>query len=295
MDALIPPGTSAELLYTGAAWTEGPAWLPRTGRLRFSDIPNNRILDWDQASGETTVAHAEAEFANGRTLDQQGRIVQCSHGRRAIEREGADGGTEILVDRWEGGRFNSPNDVAVAADGSIWFTDPPYGLHPSGREGRPGPQDYEGCYVFRFDPGTGVASPVVTSMTHPNGIAFSPDGGTLYVSDTGFYGPHPEAKHILAFDVDGGHAAAGRVFATVPHGASDGFAIDREGRLWSSAGDGVYVYAPDGGLLGHVPIPETVSNVCFGGDDGSDLFITASSSLYRLRTLTTAPHPPTGL
>jgi len=270
-----------ERLSDGTAWSEGPVWLAETRSVRWSDIPNNRILEWDSISGETGVFRDDAEFTNGRTLDTQGLVVQCSHGRRAIERETPEG-PETVVDRWAGGRFNSPNDLVVASDGSIWFTDPPYGLHPSGHEGRPGEQEYDGCYVFRWDPTTNEAIPVVTDMVHPNGLAFSPDESVLYVSDTGFYGDHPEAKHILRFDLDGTHRPGpSAVFAVVPHGAADGFTVDEAGRVWTSAGDGVYVYAPSGELLAHIPVPETVSNVCFG--EGV-LYITAASGLYRVRT-----------
>ncbi|GAA2934907.1 SMP-30/gluconolactonase/LRE family protein [Microbacterium luteolum] len=286
--ALIASGAELERLADGAVWSEGPVWLPETRRLRWSDIPNDRILEWDARTGEVSTFRQPAEYTNGRALDHEGRVVQCSHGRRAIEREGAEG-PEMIVDRWSGGRFNSPNDLAVASDGAIWFTDPPYGIDPSGREGHPGTSEYDACYVFRWDPVTGEAVPVVTSMVHPNGIAFSPGGTRLYVADTGFYADRPEAQQILVFEVDGATVVGpGTEFAKPPVGASDGFAVDREGRLWSSAGDGIYVYAPDGELLQHIPVPETVSNCTFGGDDGHDLFITASTSLYRIRTTTTA-------
>lgn len=269
-----------ERLASGTEWSEGPVWLSATRSLRWSDIPNNRILEWNEATGAVSVFRDAAEFTNGRALERDGQVVQCSHGRRAIERE-TDSGPETVAERWAGGRFNSPNDLAVASDGSIWFTDPPYGLHPSGREGRPGPQDYDGCFVFRWDPRTDEATPVITDMVHPNGIGFSPDESVLYVSDTGFYGEHPEAKYILKYELDGPAVRGpGTVFARVPVGASDGFAIDDAGRLWSSAGDGVYIYSPAGELLAHIPVGETVSNVCFGDDS---LFITAASGLYRLR------------
>ncbi|WP_307807423.1 SMP-30/gluconolactonase/LRE family protein [Naasia sp. SYSU D00948] len=286
--SLLAPGASLERLATGAEWSEGPVWLPHTKRVRWSDIPNDRILEWDEATGELSVFRTRAEFPNGRALDLEGRVVQCSHGRRAIEREAADGPL-VLTDRWEGGRYNSPNDVTVAPDGSLWFTDPPYGLHPSGREGRPGVQEYGGCFVFRWDPATREARPVITDLVHPNGIAFSPDGLRLYVSDTGFYGDRPDARHIQVYPVDGVRTGPGSYFAAPPVGASDGLTVDREGRVWTSAGDGVYVYEPDATLVGHLPVPERVSNVTFGGRNGDELFITASTSLYRIRTTTASP------
>jgi Gluconolactonase len=289
---LLASRASLERLADGTEWSEGPVWLPRLRRLRWSDIPNNRILEWDAASGDTSVFRADAEYTNGRVLDLDGRVVQCSHGRRAIEREG-DAGPEVIVDRWPDGRFNSPNDLAIASDGSIWFTDPPYGLQPDGREGHPGPQDYDGCYVFRYDPASGVVQPVVTDMVHPNGIAFSPDETVLYVSDTGSHDDRPGAGNIRRYPIAGLQVSgAGAEFARVPVGVSDGFCVDRDGRLWSSAGDGVYVFAPDGTRLLHLPVPEVVSNTCFGGDLGDELFITATTGLYRIRTTTSAATGP---
>ena len=271
-----------EKLWTGGEWLEGPVWLPDSQSVRFSDIPNNRILEFDRASGETRVYRDDVEYTNGRTLDQDGRVVQCSHGRRAVERE-VDGDVEVLVDRWEGGRFNSPNDVVVASDGAIWFTDPPYGIQASGREGHPGEEEYGGCFVFRLDATTGIATPVITDMVHPNGLAFSPDESLLYVTDTGLDG-----GHIRSYDVVTGE---GRVFATPP-GTTDGLRVDSPGRVWTSAGDAVQVYAPDGSLLLSMPVPEVASNVCFGGPRGTELYITASTSLYRVRTTVVAAGRP---
>lgn len=264
-----------ERLWTGGAWLEGPAWLAATGRLRFSDIPNNRILEFDSATGATLVYAEHAEYANGRTVDRQGRVVQCSHGRRAIERE-TDGRLETVVGSWAGGRFNAPNDVVVASDDSIWFSDPPYGLHESGAEGYPGEQEYEGCFVFRWDPATGVATPVITDMVHPNGLAFSPDESLLYVADTGFFWDADGPRHIRVYDLATGR---GRVFAE-PTGIADGFRVDAAGNLWTSSGPLVQVFAPDGTEVFSFPVPERVSNLCFAGDD---LYVTASTSLYRVR------------
>jgi len=270
-------GTTPHLLWTGAAWAEGPVWLAPTETVLFSDIPNDRVMAYDAVTGQARVHREHAEFANGRTLDRQGRVVQCSHGRRAIERED-DGVLETVVSRWSGGRFNSPNDVVVASDGAIWFTDPPYGLHESGREGHPGTQDYDGCFVFRY--ADGVAEPVITDMVHPNGLAFSPDGSLLYVADTGWFWDKGVQPQVRVYDVATG---AGRLFVT-PEGIADGFRVDSEGRLWTSSGAAIAVYSPDGHLLETVAFPERVSNLCFGGTDGHDLYVTASASLYRLRT-----------
>lgn len=291
---LLAEGAELERLYTGTIWGEGPAWIAETGRVRWSDIPNDRILEYDTTSGETTVFRDGAEYTNGRTVDREGRVVQCSHGRRAVEIEGPDGPV-TLVDRWAGGRFNSPNDLVVRSDGSIWFSDPAYGIDPSGHEGHPGEREYGGCFVFRLDPVTGEATPVITGLEAPNGIAFSPDESLLYVSDTGG-STGDDSLRIAVYDVDGDTVragdTAGRTFARTAVPASDGFRIDVDGRVWSSAGDGVEVFGTDGSTLARITVPEKAANVCFGGTDGQDLYITASTSLYRIRTATQeAPRP----
>jgi gluconolactonase len=290
VSVLFPADAVLERVATGAIWSEGPVWLPVARRLRWSDIPNDRILEYDEATGEMLVFRAPAEFPNGRTLDRQGRVVQCSHGRRAVERETADG-PEVLVRGWAGGRFNSPNDLVVARDGAIWFTDPPYGIHESGREGHPGQQEYGGCFVFRYDEAVGEAIPVVTDMVHPNGLAFSADETVLYVADTGSLQVPGAPDGIRAYDVvDGVRCQRGRDLLRVRPGVTDGFRVDVEDRIWSSSADSVQVFAPTGERLAVVPVPEKVANVCFGGDDGRTLYITASTSLYRIRTTTMDAH-----
>jgi gluconolactonase len=269
-----------EHLWTGAEWSEGPVWVPGSQTVRFSDAINNRILQFDPATGVGSVYDDAAEYSNGHTLDLDGQVLQCSQGRRGIERD-VDGAVTTIVDRWTppgsnaAVRFNSPNDIVVKSDGSIWFTDPPYGIRPGTNEGREAPQEYDGCYLFRYQDG-GV-EPVVTHLVHPNGLAFSPDESILYIADTG------TERNLLYAWQDG----ETRLFKDFEQGPCDGFRVDTEGRIWSSAGDHVVVLAPDGTELLDVPVPERVSNVCFGGPDGSDLYITASSSLYRLRTTTT--------
>jgi gluconolactonase len=275
-----------ERLVTGATWAEGAVWLPATRRVRFSDIPGNRVLEWEEGRPEPIVQQADAEFPNGRTLDLDGSVLQCSHGRRAIERE-RDGVVTTLVDRWNGVRFNSPNDLVVASDGSILFTDPPYGIIKA-EEGHPGEREYGDHYVFRFVPSTGEVRPIVLDVDEPNGLALSPDERILYVADTaeGFRADGRGDGHIRAYDVhDGWRVKYGRTLLRA-QGVTDGFRVDVEGRIWTSAGAAVEVHEPDGTLLTRVPIPETVANVCFGGDAGTDLFIAASTSLYRLRTST---------
>jgi gluconolactonase len=293
MPSLLAPNASLERLYTGTEWGEGPVWLPGIRALRWSDIPNNRILQYRADDGQTIVYRDNAEFTNGRILDLNGDVVQCSHGRRAVERD-ADGEVTVIVDRWQGKRLNSPNDVVVAADGSIWFTDPPYGIL-SDTEGRKADPEYGGCYVFRLDEQRGELTPVVTDMVHPNGLAFSPDERILYVSDTAGGQDESVPRAIRAYDVKDGACANGRVFAAIEVGVPDGFRVDEAGRLWSSSGDGVLVFTPGGELLLHVPVPEKVANLCFGGPDGQDLYIAAASSLYRIKTTTrVAPRPGRG-
>jgi gluconolactonase len=291
----IPAGLvrgAPERLWTGSAWAEGPVWLPGAGAVRWSDIPNDRILQWDRATGETIVYADGVEFANGRTLDLAGQVVQCSHGLRRIERD-VDGVVTPIVDRFEGHRFNSPNDVVVASDGAIWFTDPPYGIHPSEREGHAGEEEYGGCFVFRYVEETGELDPVITDMVHPNGLAFSPDESLLYVADTGANAG--ASSWMRVYDVADGRAANGRFFADP--GASDGFRVDVEGRVWTSwsrddRAGGVVVYDPAGTELLRIDVGEPASNACFGGPDGDELYVTASTSLYRIRTATfAAPRP----
>jgi gluconolactonase len=293
MSSLLAPGASLEKLYTGTVWAEGPVWLPALRALRWSDIPNNRIMQYHADDGATIVYRQDVEFTNGRTLDLAGAVVQCSHGRRAVERD-ADGQPTVLVDRWQGKRLNSPNDVVVAADGSIWFTDPPYGII-SDREGRVADPEYGGCYVFRLDERRGELTAMITDMVEPNGLAFSPDERILYVSDTGVLRDRDAPRHIRAYDVIDGGCVNGRIFAEISVGVSDGFRVDEQGRVWTSSGDGVLVFSPGGEQLLHLPVPEKVGNLCFGGPDGRDLYIAASTSLYRITTSTgNAPRPAPG-
>jgi gluconolactonase len=291
---LLRDGATIRRIATGSTWSEGPVWLPQRAVLRWSDIPGNRILEVDPVTEEVSVYLDDAEFTNGRTLGLAGEVIQCSHGRRAVEQD-VDGVVTTLVAEWDGHRFNSPNDVVVASDGAIWFTDPPYGIIQP-HEGHPGEREYGAHFVFRFDPVSGVVTPVITDIEEPNGLAFSPDEGILYVSDTSRAlrtdgtGNH----HIVAYDVAADHTCGNRrVFAVIDRGVSDGFRVDEDGRIWTSSGDGVIVYSAEGEQLLHIPVPEIVANVCFGGVDGTTLFITATTSVYSVETTVRQASRPT--
>ena len=283
------PAGPLERLCTGAIWSEGPVWLPKTEQLLWSDIPNNRMLSW-HAQGGMQVWREAVEFTNGHALEADGSLLHCSHGQRAITRTRFDAlgrvtGDEVVVTHYQGRRLNSPNDLVVKRDGSIWFTDPPYGIL-SDREGHQANSELGDCYVFRLDPLNGALRVVSDWVEEPNGLAFSPDESVLYVSDTSAAlrtdgGGH---HHIVAFDVVGGQDLANpRVFAVVNPGLSDGFRLDQQGFVYTSSQDSVQVYHPDGTRIGRVAVPEKVGNLVFGGPLGNELFICASSSLYRIR------------
>ena len=284
---LIDPCAALEVVATGSTWSEGPLWIPARGCLRWSDIPNDRIREYVRATGVVTDYATGVEFTNGRTLDLDGSVVQCSHGLRRVERD-RDGVIAPIVERWKGVRLNSPNDVVIAPDGSIWFTDPAYGITEA-REGHPGDREYGDHYVFRHDQATGETRPVVIDMEEPNGLAFSPDGSRFYVADSSSV-RKPSGignSHIRVYDVQGGtRCKNGRVFANIDEGFPDGIAVDAAGNVWSSSEIGVIVFSPAGIELGRIGVPELTGNLCFGGEDGHDLYIAASTSIYLIRTQT---------
>jgi gluconolactonase len=268
-----------EKLHGGMLWAEGPVWFADGQFLLWSDIPNNVILQYAEGMGVRVWRHP-SNNTNGHTRDREGRLISCEHGGRRVSRTEHDGSYTVLVDRYKGKRLNSPNDVVVKSDGTIWFTDPPYGIM-SEYEGKKSKSDIGACYVYRLDPASGSLTVVADDFDKPNGIAFSPDEKTLYVADTGGSHDPDGAHHIRAFDVVGGKKLAkGRVFAEIDPGLADGFRLDSDANVWTSAGDGVHVYSRKGELLGKILVPEVVSNVCFGGSKRNRLFITATSSLY---------------
>lgn len=263
---------------SGYDWVEGPVWFGGMNCLLFSDIPNNRILRWIPGVG-TSVFREPSNFANGHTRDREGRLVSCEHGTRRVTRTEHDGTITVIADRYQGKRLNSPNDVIVASDGAIWFTDPHYGIMTH-YEGHKSEQELP-CQVYRVDP-SGEIRAVLTDFNCPNGLAFSPDESRLYVADTGrMFTDDPQ--HVRVFDVaSDGRLSGGSVFHVIDPGCADGMRVDTDGNLWSSARDGVHCIAPDGHLMGKIRVPQTVSNLCFGGRGMHQLFITATTSVYAI-------------
>ena len=280
---LLAAGATVEQLASGCKWAEGPAYLAAQRCVVWSDIPNDRMLRWDEDTGVVNTYRSPSRFANGHTLDHQGRLISCEHGSRSVTRLEADGSTTVLASHWQGQPLNSPNDVVVARDGTIWFTDPTYGID-SDYEGHRADSAIGASYVYRVDPSSGNCVAVLTDFVRPNGLAFNADESRLYVADTGrtHYADGP--KHLRMFNVGTGYAlSGGAVFADCDVGLFDGLRIDALGRVWTSAGDGVHCYAPSGALLGKLLLPEPAANLVFGGVRGCDLFVCATSALYRVR------------
>ncbi|MCA0434633.1 MAG: SMP-30/gluconolactonase/LRE family protein [Proteobacteria bacterium] len=280
-NALLTGHGRVERLWTGARWSEGPAWFAAGRYLVFSDIPNNRMMRYDECDGSMAVFRNPANNSNGNTTDPQGRLVTCEHGARRVTRTEHDGSITVLADNYKGKRLNSPNDVVVKSDGSIWFTDPSYGIM-SDYEGHKSESEIGNCNVYRIDGSTGEMTIVADDFDKPNGLAFSPDESILYIADTGASHEDGGPKHIRSFKVkaDGKGLQGSKVFAVCTAGLFDGFRIDRDGRMWTSAADGVHCYLPDGALIGKILIPEIVGNVCFGGAKRNRLFICGTTSLY---------------
>ncbi len=270
---LFPADAKVERLATGLQFIEGPAWMP-AGFLVFSDIPANELKKWTPAGVVTF--RKPSNNANGNTLDAQGRLLSAEHGGRRVSRLEKDGTLVTLVDNFEGKKFNSPNDVVVKSDGTIWFTDPAYGL-----EGRP--KEVAGEFVYRYDEKKKSLTVVNKDFDKPNGLAFAPGEKKLYIADSG------KPRHIRVFPVNAdGTLGTGSVFATIDKGGPDGIRVDAQGRVWSSSGDGAQVFAPDGHLIARILLPEAAANLTFGGEKGTTLFLTARKSLYKVETKVTA-------
>lgn len=271
-----------ERLWSGARWSEGPTWFAAGRYLIWSDIPNNHIMRWDDTDGSVSIFRPFSNNSNGHTVDRQGRLISCEHLTRRVTRTEFDGSITVIADQFEGKKLNSPNDVVVKSDGSIWFTDPSYGIMMD-YEGERAVSEIGACHVYRWDPETQKITAVAKDYVKPNGLAFSKDEDKLYISDTGGThqknGPAHIREHILSADGKS-LTAEHKIFAECQNGFFDGFRLDRQGRIWSSAGDGVHCYNAKGQLIGKIKIPEIVSNVCFGGAKLNRLFITATTSLY---------------
>ncbi len=272
-----------ERIATGYRWAEGPVYFRASDTLVWSDIPNDRLMQWSARDGHTSVFRAPSHYANGNTIDREGRLLTCEQDTRRVTRTEHDGAITVLADSYDGKPLNAPNDVVVASDGAVWFTDPGYGIDG----------DYEGHRapaalprnVYRLDPASGAMRVVAGDFARPNGIGFSPDERTLYVVDSGI--THGGPSHIRSFDVDGDRVANGRVFAEgFAPGFTDGLRTDADGNVWCSMGwadpeeDGVRCYTPGGDLIGKIHLPETCANLCFGGRKKNRLFMTASTSVY---------------
>ncbi|GHA27952.1 gluconolactonase [Devosia pacifica] len=275
---LTVPIAAIETIYDGCRWSEGPVWFNDGGYLIWSDIPNNRMLRWVPESG-VTVYRQPSNYVNGNTRDLEGRMVSCSHGARAVLRTEPDGTITTLVSHHQGKRLNSPNDVVVRSDGTIWFTDPTYGII-SDYEGYKADPEQDGCFVYRYDPQTDTLDVVTKDFTKPNGLAFSIDETQLFIADSGKSHDPDCASVIRCYDTDGKTLSNGRVFCELETGIPDGFRFDTNGNLWTSAGAGINCYDPAGTLLGRINLPQSVSNLTFGGERRNRLFITSTQAVY---------------
>ncbi len=279
-ESILTPQSKVEKLAGGMKFTEGPVWLGEGGYLLFSDIRANQIMQW-KPKGRVQPWRTPSGAANGNTLDREGRLITCEHQNRRVSRTEKDGKVVTLAERYMGKRLNSPNDVVVKSDGSIWFTDPPYGIKPS-------EQELSGNYVFRLETSTRKLAVVAEDFERPNGLCFSPDEKKLYIAESS------RSSHIRVYDVTSDNKLAnGKVFVELEDGAPDGMRVDTEGRLYVAGGRGIVVYDPAGKRLGIIKIvPERPSNCCFGGKDKKTLFITARSSLYKVELASTGAQKP---
>jgi gluconolactonase len=277
---LILSNASLEVLASGFRWIEGPVWMGDAGCLLFQDLPRNQTMRWSEREG-VSVYRSPSNYANGQTRDRQGRLIACSHRGRCLCRTEHDGRVTTLVDRHAGKRLNAPNDVVVKSDGSIWFTDPLYGISTDYEGGRQASEQPPA--VYRFDPAIGDMRIVADDFDGPNGLAFSPDESRLYVSETGDQTEAHPRQYIRVFDVGGGgRLSDGRLFHKIEPGYCDGLRVDQEGNVWSSAADGVHCLDADGRLLGKVLVPHRVSNLTFGALEKNRLFIAGSGTLYSI-------------
>lgn len=279
-DPLVLDQRPPRRLASGCTWAEGPVYLASQRALLWSDVRSNRLMRFDERTGEVSEEERPANFCNGHTLDLDGTVVACEHGTRSVVRWIGPGRRRTIADRFDGRRFNSPNDVVVSSNGDVWFTDPTYGID-SDAEGYRAESEIGASNVYRVDARTAEVTAEITDMVRPNGLAFSVDERSLFVADTGASHVPDGPRHLRRYDVVAGRVAGGgEVVAVCPQGAFDGFRLDEDGRIWTSGGQGVHCYTPAGRLLGTVHLPEVCANVEFGGPDGRSLYMTANTSLY---------------
>jgi len=280
---LISSHTPVKALYTDCLFAEGPVYFAAGRYFLWSDIPNDRLLRLDETDGSISVFRQNCGHPNGNTIDRQGRLVTCEHSGRRVSRTEHGGTVVTLADRWNGKRLNSPNDVVVKSDGSVWFTDPTYGISDD-MSGTRANSEIGRCNVYRIDPADGTVTAVITDMIMPNGLAFSSNEKILYVVDSGRTEGEEHPAHLRAFDVrDDNTLGGGAVVAECRQGIFDGLRLDDEGRIWISAGDGVHCYDPGGALLGKILLPEMAGNLAFGGAQRNLLYVCATTTLYLVR------------
>ncbi len=288
----VLPNVHMETLFTDTRWAEGPVYFPAGKYLLWSDIPNDRLLRYDETDESVSVFQSPCRFQNGHTLDREGRLVSCEHLGRQVSRIEVDGSLTILASHYQGKRLNSPNDVVVKSDGSIWFTDPTYGIDGH-YEGDKADSEVGGSNVYRIDPQSGDVVAVATDFVKPNGLAFSPDESLLYIADTGATHVEDGPQHIRVLEVAADNSLRNdRLFATSTNGLFDGFRLDVDGNIWTSAGDGVHCYTPESELIGKILTDETVANVEFGGIKRNRLFICATRRMYAVYLNTQAARRP---
>ena len=266
--------TEFKQLFNDTLWAEGPCYIPHKDMLVWSDIPNNRMMKL--VKGQVSEFRNPSNFCNGNTIDNDENLISCSHGGRCIYKTDDELNVSVVVDQFDGKKFNSPNDVCVKSDNTIWFTDPPYGIL-SDYEGYPGEQEYGGCYVFCFNTKKNILKVITTNLDRPNGIAFSHDEKKLYIADTG-----ENIKCMYVFDVEGDLISNQKLVYDFKPFFSDGFRCDKDGNIWTSAGKAIKCFNPQNELIGQLILPELVSNLEFGGKEGNTLYVTATSSLYAM-------------
>ncbi|SDB56832.1 SMP-30/gluconolactonase/LRE family protein [Bauldia litoralis] len=293
---LINGTCKKDVIFDDCRWSEGPVWFRDGNFLVWSDIPNNRMLRWVPdaigGSGSVSVFRADSNYANGNTRDREGRLMSCEHGARRVTRTEVDGSITVIADSYKGKRLNSPNDVVVKSDGTIWFTDPNYGIM-SDYEGHKGEVEQDGCFVFRFDPRSGELAVVADDFDKPNGLAFSPDESELYVADSASAHEPEKPRHIRAFKVNADNTlSGGEARFVLKQGFPDGFRVDTDGNVWTSAGAGVDVFSPEGEVLGRINFPQGVSNLVFGGPKKNRLFVTCTQEVYSVYVTATGAQVP---